>query len=66
MDWQGDDANLPAYKGTITRAQAITRTGANTASYTPSPDSTYNYQQSLAEWRISPNTPKKIIRLSKT
>ena len=60
VDWQGDDANLPAYKGTITRAQAITRTGANTASYTPSPDSTYNYQQSWPNGAY-PQYPKKLF-----
>ena len=60
VDWQGDDQNLPAYKGTITRAQAITRTGANTASYTPSPDSTYNYQQSWPNGAY-PQYPKKLF-----
>ena len=59
VNWEGDNNNLPAYKGNVGRAQAITRT-PNGQTYTPSPDSEYDYQQAWPKGAY-PKYPKKMF-----
>ena len=59
VNWEGDNNNPPAYKGNVGRAQAITRT-PNGQTYTPSPDSEYDYQQAWPKGAY-PKYPKKMF-----